>query len=73
MYQLGIGGINKIKSINQSTQKVVQLRPHLPPIPPPHTPSASNLNCKTKTKLRALNGQRNENRSLIMNVNKHEE
>ena len=71
MYQLGIGGINKIKSINQSTQKVVQLRPHLPPTSPP--PIASNLNCKTKTKLRALNGQHNENRSLVMNVNKHEE
>ena len=54
----------------ESTQKVVQLRPHLPPPPPP---IASNLNCKTKTKLRALNGQRNENRSLVMNVGKHEE
>ena len=54
----------------KSTQKVVQLRGLIYHHPPP---IASNLNCKTTTKLRALNGQRNENRSLVMNVNKHEE
>ena len=72
MYQLGIRGINKIKSINQSINTRLykwDLIYHQPPLPP----IASNLNCKTKTKLRALNGQRNENRSLVMNVNKHEE
>ena len=52
----------------KSTQKVVQLRGLIYHPPPP--PIASNL---TKTKLRALNGQRNENRRLVMNVNKHEE
>ena len=56
----------------KSTQKVVQLGGFIYP-PPPPPPIASNLNCKTKTKLRALNGQRNENRRLVMNVNKHEE
>ena len=56
----------------KSTQKVVQLRGLIYHHPPP-PPIASNLNCKTKTKLRALNGQRNENRRLVMNVNKHEE
>ena len=55
----------------KSTQKVVQLSGLIYHPPPP--PIASNLNCKTKTKLRALNGQRNENRRLVMNVNKHEE
>ena len=36
-------------------------------------PLPSNLNCKTKTKLQALDGQRSENRTQVMNLGKHEE
>ena len=31
-------------------------------------PLPSNLNCKTKTKLQALDGHLNENRTLVLNV-----